>query len=204
MEKNIPGARPVHPPLERGHREDTLWPSRLQTSPRLPESKQAGKVDQPNAHLSNRPDAQGQENDSGHHWRRSKRTETRVSPARGWSSGRPWRQWPGWTPLLPGWTPLLPRWASRLPSLQGAPPPAPAPSLPGGNLDSSLALEDLRMCFCPPDETCLFDPRLQRAGRTEGWEAEARREEVSGPPRTGTQSSQDGDMAPTHTLPTLI
>lgn len=92
-------------------------------------------------------------------------------------------------PVLPRWTPMLPRWASRLPSLQGAPPPALAPSLPGGNLDSSLALEDLWMCFCPPDETCLFDPRLQRAGRTEGWEAEARREEVSGPPRTGTQSS---------------
>lgn len=100
---------------------------------------------------------------------------------------------PRWMPLLPSWTPLLPRWASPLPSLQGAPPSAPASSLPGGNLDSSLALEDLRVCFHPPDETCLFNPRLQRAGWTKGWEAEARREEVSGPPRMGTQSSEDGD-----------
>ena len=34
-------SKTVHPPLEGGHREDTLWPSRLQASPRLPETKQA-------------------------------------------------------------------------------------------------------------------------------------------------------------------
>ena len=129
-------SKAIHPPLEGGHREDTLWPSRLQASPRLPESKQADKVDQPNAQLSNRPDTRGQENNSGH-WRRHKRTETRVSPACGRSSG------PGSSgPAGPLAAPLDAPAASlglAAPRPPGAPPPAPASSLPGGNPDSSLA-----------------------------------------------------------------
>lgn len=144
MEKNIPGARPVHPPLEGGHREDTLWPSRLQTSPCLPESKQAGKVDQPNAHLSNRPDARGQENDSGHHWRRRKRTETHVSPAHGRSSG-PGGSGPAGRPCCPARPPAAPLDA---PAAQLDTPAAPlglaAPQPPGGSSFCSSFLSSWR------------------------------------------------------------
>ena len=121
MEKNIPGARPSTPHwrgatgrLQASPRLPESRPStptggatgRLQASPRLPESKQADKVDQPGTQLSNRPDTRGQENNSGH-WRRRKRTETRVSPARGRSSG-PGGSGPAGRPCCPAGHPCCP------------------------------------------------------------------------------------------------
>lgn len=79
MEKNIPGARPVHPPLGEGPQEDTLWPSR----PKLhlaSESKQAGKADpakRPPEQQARcpRPGMTQDITEAAHH------TETRWSPA---------------------------------------------------------------------------------------------------------------------------
>ena len=137
-------------------------PSRLQTSRRLPESKQTDKMDQPNTHLSNRPGTRGQEKDSGHHWRRHRQRETHVSSAPRLELG-PWWQRLGWTPPLPPCPhcPRCPSWASllapQLLSLLGAPPPAPHP----------LFLEETLTPHSPWGLcSCAYTLRMRRALRT--------------------------------------